>query len=216
MSDLILLREQVEAFKAEGIKPLAKYPGVTKVLSGTKDMTGLNAWRDRVGHAEADRIVEESKRIGTSLDTMFNNALTEECFDESLYKDEPGYRLFRQLKPYMARLEPVAVQMRVWSDHMKMMGYLDCLGLYDGKLTLVDCKNSKREKAEQYLEDYYLQCTAYSMMIYEMLGLKVQQLALFIARRDSPFPQIVVRDIKPWVPEVLKRVKTYYGGLNES
>jgi len=213
MTDLSQLRQLVADFKESGAKPLAKYPGVTKVLSGTKDMSGLDAWRERVGHAEADRIVKESQAIGTSLDTMFNNSLTEECFDESLYKGEPGYRLFRQLKPYIAKVEPIGVQMKVWSDHMKMMGYLDCVGLYNGTLTLIDCKNSKKEKPEQYLEDYYLQCTAYSMMLFEMLDLRIKQMALFIARRDSAFPQIVVRDIKPWVPEVLKRVKTYYGNL---
>lgn len=213
MTDLTALRQLVEDYKAAGNKPLEKYPGVTKVLSATKDMTGLDAWRRSVGDAEADRIVRESQAIGSSLDKMFNESLTSDMFEESLYKDEPGYKLFRQLKPALAKLQPISVQMKVWSDHMKMMGYLDCLGLYDGKLTLVDCKNSKKEKREEYLEDYFLQCTAYSMMIYEMLGLKVGQLALFIARRDSAFPQIIVRDIKPWVPEVLKRVKNYYGNL---
>lgn len=213
MTDLIQLRDLVEDFKAAGNKPLAKYPGVTKVLSATKDNTGLDAWRARVGNEEADRIVRESQAIGTSLDKMFNESLLSDTFEESLYKDEPGFTLYWQLKPYLARVKPVAVQMKVWSDHMKMMGYLDCLGLYDDTLTLIDCKNSKREKKEEYLEDYYLQCTAYSMMLYEMLGIKIKQMALFIARRDSPFPQIVVRDIKPWVPEVLNRVKTYYGNL---
>lgn len=214
MTDLIQLRELVEKFQAEGNKPLEKYPGVTKVLSGTKDMTGLNAWRDRVGHEEADRIVNESKAIGSSLDKIFNDSLSTDMFEESLYKDEVGFKLYRQLKPYIARTKPVAVQMKVWSDHMKMMGYLDCLGFYDDTLTLIDCKNSKNEKKEEYLEDYFLQCTAYSMMLYDMLGIKIRQLALFIARRDSSFPQIIVRDIKPWVPEVLKRVKTYYGNLS--
>lgn len=212
MTDLVALRKLVNDFRESGAKPAEKYPGVTKVLSGTKDMSGPDAWRDRVGHAEADRIVEESKRIGSSLDKIFNDSLSD-MFEESLYENEEGYRLFTQLKPYIARTKPIAVQMKVWSDHMKMMGYLDCLGLYDDTLTLIDCKNSKKEKKEEYLEDYFLQCTAYSMMIFDMLGLKVKRLALFIARRDSPFPQIVIRDIKPWVPEVLKRVKTYYGNL---
>ncbi|WEM34337.1 exonuclease [Xanthomonas phage X1] len=216
MTDLIQLRKLVAEYKADH-KPLERYPGVTRVLSGTKDMTGLDAWRDRIGHEEADRIVAESKMIGSSLDKIFNDSLesviNQVPFEESLYENEAGYKLFGQLKPYLKRTEPVAVQLKVWSDHMKMMGYLDCLGLYDGVLTLIDCKNSKKEKREEYLEDYYLQCTAYSMMLYDMLGLKIKQMALFIARRDSPFPQIVIRDIKPFVPMVLGRVRNYYGNL---
>lgn len=208
--DIVELRKQIEQFRLDGIKPLEKYPGVTKVLSGTKDMTGLDAWRDRVGHEEADRIVNESKAIGSSLDKIFNDALSLDMFEESLYENEVGFRLYKQLKPYLKRIDPAAVQLKVWSDHMKMMGYLDCVGLYDGKLTLIDCKNSKREKKEEYLEDYYLQCTAYAMMLYDMFGIKIKQLALLIARRDSSFPQIVVRDIKPFVPMVLSRVNDYY------
>lgn len=204
----------VKAFRGHPYnKPLAKYPGVTKVLGGTKDMTGLDAWRARVGDEEADRIINESKMIGSSLDKMFNDALDEETrssFDKELYKNEPGYKLFRQLEPYIKNIEPVAVQMKVWSDNMQMMGYLDCVGYYKGTLTLIDCKNAKREKTPETIHDYYLQTTAYSMMLYEMLGIKIKQLGLLIARRDSAFPQIDVRPIAPYVPQVLQRVKQYY------
>lgn len=192
-----------------------RYPGVTRVLSGTKDMTGLNAWRARVGDEEADRIINESKMFGSSLDTMFNEALnpeTRSSFDKELYKGEPGYKLFGQLEPYIKHIDPIAVQMKVWSHHMRMMGYLDCVGYYKGVLTLIDCKNSKREKTPETIHDYYLQCTAYSMMIYEMMGLKVKQLGVLIARRDSPFPQIEVKPIAPYVPQVMERVKQYYEG----
>lgn len=194
-------------------EPLERYPGVTKVLSKTKDMTGLDAWRARIGDEEADRIIDESKRIGSSLDKIFNDALDPDkrsTFDKQLYKDELGFKLFGQLEPWIKNIEPVTVQMKVWSNRLKVMGYLDCLGFYKGKLTLIDCKNAKREKTPDTIFDYYLQTTLYSMMIYEMLGLKVQQLGLLIARRDSAFPQIEIKPIAPYIPEVLKRVKDYY------
>lgn len=192
--------------------PKEKYPGVTKVLSKTKDTSGLDAQIARVGQEEADRIVEESKAIGSSLDKIFNDSLGENRnnFNPSLYKGEPGLKLYQQLEPSIKEIEPVAVQLKVQSDTLKMMGYLDCLGIYRGKLTLIDCKNAKREKTEEYLFDYYLQTTAYSMMIYDMFGIKVEQIALFIARRDISFPQIIVKDYKQYIPEVLKRVRDYY------
>lgn len=213
MADVTPYIQAITAYK-ETHKPLAKYPGVTKVLGGTKDMTGLDAWRARVGDAEADRIINESKMIGSSLDKIFNDSLdpdTRNSFDKQLYADEAGFKLFGQLEPYIKHIDPIAVQLKVWSDHMQMMGYLDCVGFYKGKLTLIDCKNAKREKEPAHLLDYYLQCTAYSMMLYEMVGIKVQQLGLLIARRDSAFPQIEVKPIAPYVPIVLDRVKQYYG-----
>lgn len=200
------LRELVANFNGT---PLAKYPGVTRVLSATKDQTGLDAWRDRVGHEEADRIVEESKKIGTSLDTIFNDSLTKEDFSLDNYKGEPGVRLWRQIQQNIRKINPVSVQMKVWSDSMGIMGYLDCLGFYNGELSLIDCKNAKSEKTQEYLLDYYLQCTAYSMCIYEMLGLQVKQIVLLIARRDQPFPQIAVKRTKDYVRGVLSRVDDY-------
>lgn len=205
-SKITELRELIANFKSE---PLAKYPGVTRVLSATKDQTGLDAWKERVGHEEAERIIEESKAIGTSLDTIFNDSLTKPDFDLASYGQEPGVRLFRQFERNVKKITPIAVQMKVWSDQMGIMGYLDCLGYYNGELSLIDCKNAKREKTEEHLLDYYLQCAAYSMCLSDMLGISVKQIVLLIARRDQAIPQIAVKRTKDYVHEVLKRVNDY-------
>ena len=197
-------------------KPLAKYPGVTRVLGGTKDMTGLDAWRARVGDEEADRILEESRVIGNSLDAIFNESLgvNRDSFDLEAYSGEVGYKLFKQLQPTIKRIDPIGTQLKVWNDHLKYMGYLDCLGIYNGKLTLIDCKNSRKEKREEYLEDYWLQTAGYSIALFEMMGMRPSQVMLMVARRDSPFPQIIVRDLKPYVLPFVRRVNQYYQSIS--
>ncbi len=40
--------------------PSGTTPSVTTILSKTKDMRGLNAWKKRVGEDEAKRIVTEA------------------------------------------------------------------------------------------------------------------------------------------------------------
>ena len=42
-------------------------PSVTTVLSATKDMTQLNAWRKKVGEQKARQITQESANIGTVM-----------------------------------------------------------------------------------------------------------------------------------------------------
>ena len=42
-------------------------PSVTTVLSATKDMTHLHAWRKRIGEAKAQQITTESANIGTVM-----------------------------------------------------------------------------------------------------------------------------------------------------
>ena len=205
------LRQRIASFTGE---PLTKYPGVTRTLSGTKDYTGINAWRDRVGHDVADAIVEESKSIGNSLDNMFNRSLQYSDFDPEAHRQETGYALWKQLAPKLEKIVPIAVQQKVWSDHLKVLGYIDCLGYYDGVLSLIDCKNSRSEKNDVTMYDYHLQCTAYSMCLYDMFGLEVKQNVLLIARRDFVVPQVSIQPNAEFVAPVIKRIRDYHSQFN--
>jgi hypothetical protein len=40
-------------------------PSVTTILSATKDMTHLNEWKNRIGHAKAQQITTEASGVGT-------------------------------------------------------------------------------------------------------------------------------------------------------
>ena len=51
----------------EGDKVIAKLPSVTTVLGQTKDQSGLDKWRQKVGEAEADRISMLSMNRGTIM-----------------------------------------------------------------------------------------------------------------------------------------------------
>ena len=51
----------------EGDKVIAKLPSVTTVLGQTKDQSGLDKWRQKVGEAEADRISTLSMNRGTIM-----------------------------------------------------------------------------------------------------------------------------------------------------
>lgn len=199
----------MDKYEKGEMKPAAKYPGVTTILSKTKDAPGLDEWRLQVGDEEADRILKESHAYGNSLDKMLTD-----CWDEGWnlddHKTELGYRLFLQLKPHLKHVDPISLQLSVWSDRLKVRGILDCLCFYKGKLTLLDFKNARHEKKPEYLEDYFLQCTLYSMMLYDLLGLKIEQIALFIGVRDQAFPQVFVRETKKYVKSAIDRVAQYH------
>lgn len=207
--------QRVKEFECLGLSPEQKYPGVTRILGGTKDMTGLIAWRNRVGDEEADRILKESQSIGTSLDKLVMKCF-ESDFNQDDHKDEPGFDLYRQLKAPLKKVEPISLQLKVWSDKLKVMGYLDILGFYDGDLTLMDVKNTKTTKNREYVEDYFLQCTLYSLMLYDLLGIEVKQIALLMADRSSTVPQIFVERTSKYVREAVRRVNAYYRQLESN
>lgn len=200
--------QKIKAFESSGLEPREKYPGATRVLSATKDDTFLKEWRKRIGDEEADRILNESLEIGTSLDRIVMESFNPD-FNQDAYSKEKGFDLYRQLKAPLKRIQPISLQMKVWSDRLKVMGFLDIIGFLDGELTLIDIKNTRNTKKREYVKDYFLQCTLYSMMIYDLLGIEVKQIALLIADRSNTVPQIFIERTKDYVREALDRVAFY-------
>ena len=205
--------QRVSDFLNSGKEPTNKYPGVTRVLSSTQDETGLLEWRRRVGEQEAERITKESQAIGTSLDILVQKHFTEDNFKQENYKSETGYDLYRQLKRPLAKVEPLALQMKVWSDRLRVMGYLDILGYYDGVLSVMDVKNTRATKKKEYVEDYFLQTAIYSLCLYDLLGIEVKQIVLLIADRSNTVPQIFIERTKNHVRTSIHRIAEYHNNL---
>lgn len=185
------------------------YAGVTRVLNATSDKSGLEEWRKRVGDIEADRIIKESQDIGNSLDDLLLKSFLSD-FDENEFLKEEGFSLYKQLTLPLRKIKPVALQLKIWSEKYKIMGYLDCLGYYNGELSLIDFKNSRSFKKPEYYHDYLLQCTMYCIILKLLLGITVRQIVLLIGVRDSASPQIVIKRTKDYVKEALNRIDDYH------
>lgn len=199
---------------SEYVKLTEPYPSVGKVLDSTSDKTNLIKWRERVGDAEADRISKESLDIGKSFDEiLFEHYRGTDCHDK--YINTSGYKLYLQSEKYLKHIEPIALQLDVYSHKLKMHGYIDCLCYYKGKLTLLDFKNSKTRKHENHLTNYYLQCTYYVMMLYDMFGIQIEQIVLFIGMRNDFYPDIRIEKTKNFIKECLQRKKKYYLSLDK-
>lgn len=207
-------KDIIQAFAEKDNEAPRKYPGVTSILKATKPYSsGLEEWVAREGQAEATRIFEEAQRFGSSLDAIVNDHLSLPNFTRDDYKKEIGFQLFRQLEPLLGRVVPYAVQLRLWSERLEARGILDCVGLFDGELSLIDIKNSRNLKREEWIEDYFLQCTMYSMMIYDLMAVEVKQIVLLIAVRGENSPQVFVKKTKDYVKPVLRRVSQYRTAL---
>lgn len=185
------------------------YAGVTRILDATSDKTFLELWRKRVGDEEADRIIKESQEIGNSLDDLLLKSFLED-FDENEFIKEKGFYLYKQLKLPLRKIEPIALQLKIWSDKYKVMGYLDCLGYYNGELSLIDFKNSKHIKKPEHYHNYLLQCTMYCIMLKVTLGISVRQIVLLIGVRDSASPQVIKKRTKDYVKEAISRINEYH------
>lgn len=187
-----------------------KYYGVTSVLSKTKseeDKASLQKWRDSVGEEKAEEILQESLRIGSSLDMIIERFLSPN-FDDSLYRKEDGYRLFNQIKPVLKNIKPIGMQIHLYSDKYKVQGFLDCIGIYKDTLYMIDFKNSRKPKTQQYLQDYYLQCAMYCLFLYEMIKYVIKDICIIIAVRNG-IPQVERVKLKDYLPIARERLAEF-------
>lgn len=161
------------------------YPSITTVIKMfTK--SGIDAWRNKIGWENADRISKESTDVGTELHSMieqFLNNKEPKCtfYGESMLVDN----LFTSIKPALADINNIHVtEMKLYSDELGLAGTVDCVAEYDGVLSIIDFKNSRKPKTKSRVKNYGIQCAAYATMWRECIGHDIKQGVVIIANWD--------------------------------
>ena len=78
---------------------------------------------------------------------------------------------------------------------------------YKGKLSIIDFKTSKKKKPESWIQNYFIQESAYSFMYEERTNIVVPQLVTIIGVDDEPEPQVFVKNAKERNEYLLEFIK---------
>ena len=156
------------------------YPSITTVLS-LQNKPSLEKWKKDVGEKEAKRISKESMRIGTAVHQMaefyLSNYIIKLKNEEKKIVDT-----FNRLRFLLGNINNiVGVEIPLFSDLLRVAGTTDCIAEYNGELSVIDFKTSRRPKKEEWIDDYYMQTFAYKLMFEEMTGIKIKQIVILVA-----------------------------------
>ncbi len=80
--------------------------------------------------------------------------------------------------------------------------------LVDNKVKIIDYKNSRRPKREEWVIDYYLQASAYFIAWWSMTGRKADGAEIWIANEDDNLPQkftLTQSDLEFYAKQFIKR-----------
>lgn len=168
-----------------------KYPSVTTVLDKMSDKTYLIEWRKRVGEQEATRISNFASTRGTAIHTMCENYVLGEDVDLSMPHNAI---MFKQIQRVLdGNVDNViASESTLVSHKLKVAGTTDLIAEYNGKLSIIDYKTSSKRKRKDWIENYFLQSSMYSFMLWEMTGLMAKQIVIIIACEDSDEAQVFI------------------------
>lgn len=183
------------------------FPSITTMLGSTSDKTWIEDWKKRVGEAEANRITRNSSNRGTNLHLMCEDYLNNVPLS---CKMPDALEMFRDIKPILNRIDNIHHQEAcLYSPRLKVAGTTDCIGEFDGVLSVIDFKNSRRIKNKEDIIDYFLQATFYALAYYELSGIQISQIVIIIAVENEK-PQVFIEPIRPYIKLLVDRVKNYY------
>ena len=156
------------------------YPSITSILS-LQDKPGIDKWKEKIGEKEAKRISKESMRIGTAVHQMAEFYLSNYII-KLKNEDKKIVDTFNRLRFLLGNINNiVGVEIPLFSDLLRVAGTTDCIAEYNGELSVIDFKTSRRPKKEEWIDDYYMQTFAYKLMFEEMTGIKIKQIVILVA-----------------------------------
>jgi genome maintenance exonuclease 1 len=194
-----------------------KYPSITTILSHSTDKSFLIEWRKRVGDEEANRIVKKSTNRGTKLHAICEKYLLNELNDFKIKTMMPDIKdFFLQLKPYIDENvgNVYGLEQPLYSDRLEIAGTTDCIAEWNGKLSVIDYKNSRKIKEESHIQNYFIQCTAYAEMFEDVTKKPIDQIVVAIANEDGK-PQIFVREKHKYLESLYEYIKRYKDSSNK-
>jgi len=189
-----------------------KYPSVTTVV-GLHSKKQIKLWRERVGEKEANKITTRATKRGTSFHQHVEDYLRKEKdfieFDNILQE-----QMFKSVQPMLDEIIPIALEAPLYSHALQMAGRVDCIGIAHDKLAIIDFKSSSKPKQEYMAKPWYLQMTAYAIMVEELTGQPIKEICAIVAVEGLNTFQLFVSDPTKHVDELYglrKQYRNLYG-----
>jgi len=118
--------------------------------------------------------------------------------------------MFFKIKPIIdEKLGDVyAQEQALYSHQLKIAGRVDLIGMWNGKLSVIDFKTSAKQKEESYIQNYFMQCTAYALMFSELTGIWIDDIVVLIATGEGE-AQLFERQIHDYQKPLMQYIDKY-------
>ena len=185
-----------------------RYPSVTTILSELSK-AGIAAWRKRVGAEEANRISTQASTRGTKIHQICEDYLNNK--PDYLDGQMPANVFtFKQIQPILDQyIDNIQyLEAPLYSDFLKTAGRVDCIAEFDGKLSIIDFKTSRKPKKKEWISNYFMQASCYAVMYEERTEIPVSRTVVIVAV-DGSEPQVFVEKRDNFIEEFVDARVSY-------
>lgn len=187
------------------------YSSVTTILSIlSKDF--LDKWRERVGIEEAHKITEHGCERGTELHGILEEYIKNRKPIFSLEKKSKVKIMFNRMQRVLDSSvdNVVAQEVPLYSDTLQTAGRCDLIAEYKNIPSIIDFKGATKGKKKDWIEGYFLQATAYSLMWEERTGIKISQIVIMMCGENDFSLPIFVEDRSKYEQRLKEVINEYY------
>ena len=199
-----------------------KLPSVTTILSQTQSeekKKSLADWKARMGPQAADRVRDVAAMRGTAMHRFLE-----------AYIDGTGHK---DLTSIGKEAEPMAKKIiesglgdleEIWGQEVTLYypglyaGATDVVGIYNGRESIIDFKQTNKPKRREWIEDYFVQLGAYAMAHNYVYQTKIQSGIILMCSKDGFFQKFEVSDQEfvKYQHAFLKRTDQYYKNVSDT
>ena len=209
------VREMVEG-QRHYILNNEKLPSVTTVLKHTESAEkreSLAKWRERVGEAEATRIVDSAGARGTAMHKILEKYILGEGYlDETSVGKEAHNMATQVINSGLSNItEYYGLEATLYYPGL-YAGATDMIALHKNKIAIVDFKQTNKPKKREWIEDYCLQLAAYGMAHDYMHKTQIDKAVIMMCSKDNYYQEFVIEgeEYRQYKYKWLGRVSQYY------
>ena len=189
---------------------------MTTILQATQSeekKQKLAEWQARMGQQRADRIRDISAMRGTSMHTYLEGYINDQRhLDLTALGQEAGRMANVVIEKGLGDLG------EIWGSEVTLYypglyaGATDLVGIYNGRESIIDFKQTNKPKQREWIDDYFTQLAAYAMAHNQVYDTKIQSGIILMCSKDCFFQKFEVHDeeFQGYMHEFLRRVDQYY------
>jgi len=206
--------------KIDGIRKYSigeeKLPSVTAILNKTQDpskIESLKKWKARVGEVEAERIKNTAATRGTAMHSYLEHYVKG---GNVLDLSDVGREAKNMAEVIIEKGFPDLEE--VWGVECTLFypglyaGQTDMCGIYQGRESIIDFKQSNKPKRAEWIGDYKLQLVAYATAHDCIFGTNIEQGVILMCTPDNYFQRFIVNgsEFREYKWKWLQKISDYY------
>ena len=193
-----------------------KLPSVTTILAATQSpekQESLARWKAKVGEKEAERVKNVAATRGTAMHTYLEHYLEGQGLLDLTDIGQEAERMAKTIIDQgLPDLEEIWGLEAVLHSPGRYAGATDLCGVYMGRESICDFKQSNKPKRDEWIEDYKLQLAAYALAHNEVYNTDIDQGVILMCTPDCFFQRFIIngKQFREYTDKWKRKVEEYY------